>query len=225
MREPLDTDLHMPVVVDREQAAQRLLSLLPADLADEVWDELIAPLYDARQMSIRWQRGQCRSCGVPHPESQFAKTKRRVGHSMHCPLYVGPLEHRVVRGHQALMGWHNDCSCDAWAVPPVQCPDAGVDWRGPRPDGSCSVAAEETVPDNRAPAVAEHLMAGRRLTAADPEPPKGTVVVDDCGVTWENDGYRPCCWIRPEATQHDPETWRKIAGNYGPVTVVEWGAS
>ena len=139
MREPLDTNLHMPKVLGREEAAERLLALLPAELVDQVWDELIAPLYDARQMSIHWTRGQCRRCSAPHPDSHYAKTRHRLGHAMHCPLYVGPLEHRVVRGHQALMGWHNDCSCgrsypcEAWAVPPVRCPDADVDWRGPRP--------------------------------------------------------------------------------------------
>lgn len=74
--------------------------------------------------------------------------------------------------------------------------------------------------------MAEHPMVGQRLTATDPEPPVGTLVVDDCGVEWENDGYRPCCWIRSGRIQqdiHDPETWRKIAGNYGPVTIKRWG--
>jgi hypothetical protein len=62
---------------------------------------------------------------------------------------------------------------------------------------------------------------GDILTAADPEPPRGTVVRDDCGILWQNDGprYRPACWTQVDAEVHDPETWRKIAGNYGPVTV------
>lgn len=67
----------------------------------------------------------------------------------------------------------------------------------------------------------------QRLTASDPEPPPGTVVRDDCGVVWFNDGYHPCCWVEPgteaHAEFHDPETWMKVAGNYGPVTVIEWG--
>lgn len=66
--------------------------------------------------------------------------------------------------------------------------------------------------------------AGRQLTASDPEPPPGTLVRDDCGTVWVNDGYRPCCWVEPGAEVHDPESWTKIAGNYGPVTVLEWGA-
>lgn len=64
---------------------------------------------------------------------------------------------------------------------------------------------------------------GAILTSADPEPPVGTMVRDDCGLTWVNDGYRPCCWVRPDLVEqdiHDPETWTKIAGNYGPVTIL-----
>lgn len=66
--------------------------------------------------------------------------------------------------------------------------------------------------------------AGAVLTSTDPEPPAGSVVRDDCGVLWENDGHRPACWVRPDLVEqsiHDPETWTKIAGNYGPVTVIE----
>lgn len=72
----------------------------------------------------------------------------------------------------------------------------------------------------------EHPMVGQRLTSSDPEPPEGTHVVDDCGVEWENDGYRPCCWVRPDLVEqgiHDPETWTKVAGNYGPATIKRWG--
>jgi hypothetical protein len=74
--------------------------------------------------------------------------------------------------------------------------------------------------------VAEHEMVGQQLTSSDPEPPMGTLIRDDCGLQWENDGYRPCCWVRPDLVEqgiHDPETWRKIAGNYGPVTIQRWG--
>lgn len=74
--------------------------------------------------------------------------------------------------------------------------------------------------------MAEHPMVGRRLTARDPEPPMGSVVLNDCGIVWLNDGYAPCCWVRPDLVArdiHDPETWRKIAGNYGPVTIKRWG--
>jgi hypothetical protein len=155
MREPLNTDLHLPVVLGREEAAQRLLSLLPAETADVVWDELIAPLYDARSMSVRWRRGQCLRCNAPHPESEFARTKKRLGHLMYCPLYVGPLEHHYAGGRQAFAGWRRTCSCGQSWLEYVDgehretCPDAAVDWRGPRPDASCSGVGEETVPNNQ----------------------------------------------------------------------------
>jgi hypothetical protein len=69
----------------------------------------------------------------------------------------------------------------------------------------------------------EGATVGEILTSADPEPPEGTVVRDDCGTLWTSDGpqYRPACWTRPDAEVHDPETWVKVAGNYGPVTVIE----
>lgn len=61
-----------------------------------------------------------------------------------------------------------------------------------------------------------------RLTSADPEPPQWTVVIDDCGVTWVRydgiygyDGARN--WVQVDHLDGDPESWTKIAGNYGPV--------
>lgn len=62
------------------------------------------------------------------------------------------------------------------------------------------------------------------LQASDPEPGPGTMVLDDCGIVWINDGHRPCCWVRPDLIEqgiHDPESWIKVAGNYGPVTVLQ----
>jgi hypothetical protein len=61
------------------------------------------------------------------------------------------------------------------------------------------------------------------LTSSDPEPPPGTVVRDDCGVTWERYGEdEGNYWLRVDGDgDSDPESWTKIAGNYGPVTVIE----
>jgi hypothetical protein len=61
------------------------------------------------------------------------------------------------------------------------------------------------------------------LTSTDPQPPPGTVVRDDLGRTWErcdelDGGY----WWRTD-TDEGPESWTKVAGNYGPVTVLEYG--
>lgn len=61
------------------------------------------------------------------------------------------------------------------------------------------------------------------LTSADPEPPPGTVVRDRHGGTWElSDEAEGGMWWRTDADD-DPESWTKIAGNYGPVTMLEWG--
>lgn len=69
----------------------------------------------------------------------------------------------------------------------------------------------------------EHVREVHRvLRASDPQPPAGTWVRDDCGTVWVNDAHRPCCWVRPDAGVHDPESWAKVAGNYGPVTVLRW---
>lgn len=56
---------------------------------------------------------------------------------------------------------------------------------------------------------------GRDLTSQDPEPPIGTVV--SCmGNLWLRFELG---WERLDG-KDDPESWAKIAGNYGPVTVV-----
>lgn len=63
-----------------------------------------------------------------------------------------------------------------------------------------------------------------RLTSADPEPPPGTIVRDDLGTEWElSDEDEGGLWWRTDADD-DPESWTKVAGNYGPVTILEWGA-
>lgn len=63
------------------------------------------------------------------------------------------------------------------------------------------------------------------LTSSGPEPPPGTTVRDDCGTEWER--YGPDegdYWLRTDDDgTSDPESWTKIAGNYGPATVLEWG--
>lgn len=67
-----------------------------------------------------------------------------------------------------------------------------------------------------------HALAGRVLSSSDPQPPAGTVVRDDCGTTWVNSGCYPAAWM-PLDREDDPESWTKVAGNYGPVTVIGWG--
>jgi hypothetical protein len=72
----------------------------------------------------------------------------------------------------------------------------------------------------------EHLAAVHRvLTSNDPQPPAGTVVRDDAGMVWVNTGVYPCAWMDADCRYADVESWTKVAGNYGPVTVLEWGGS
>lgn len=66
---------------------------------------------------------------------------------------------------------------------------------------------------------------GALLTSADPEPPAGTVVETESGERWWRDGGPgPCEWFPlsqlTNPDRHDPESWTKVAGNYGPVKVV-----
>jgi hypothetical protein len=58
-----------------------------------------------------------------------------------------------------------------------------------------------------------------KLTASDPEPPAGAVVVTAGGSRYVNDGpeYAPANW---SSDAGEPETWLKVAGNYGPVRLV-----
>jgi hypothetical protein len=66
-----------------------------------------------------------------------------------------------------------------------------------------------------------------KLTTNDPEPPEGTVVRTEWGQLWERvDGPwgGTANWLmmpRTADTDWDPETWVKVAGNYGPVEIVE----
>jgi hypothetical protein len=68
----------------------------------------------------------------------------------------------------------------------------------------------------------EHARTHRPLTPADPVPPVGTIVLDDCGVRWERIYDDAVSWQMADAGD-DLESWTKVAGNYGPVRVLEWG--
>lgn len=62
-----------------------------------------------------------------------------------------------------------------------------------------------------------------KLTSADPQPPVGAIVRDDMGVRRFHvpDGYGGSYWINLDNDEGDPESWGKIAGNYGPVAVLD----
>jgi hypothetical protein len=65
----------------------------------------------------------------------------------------------------------------------------------------------------------QHPSVGSALSSSDPEPPVGTLVTDACGARWGNVGDY---WVPLDADgdDWDPESWTKIAGNYGPVAVI-----
>jgi hypothetical protein len=63
------------------------------------------------------------------------------------------------------------------------------------------------------------------LTANDPEPPDGAVVRDSAGKLWSSDwgiygGPGAANWMMVDH-ESDPESWIKVAGNYGPVEIVD----
>jgi hypothetical protein len=65
---------------------------------------------------------------------------------------------------------------------------------------------------------------GATLTSSDPEPPVGTIVCDAFNRAWRRwpEGY----WLEersPVDPDGDPGSWVKVAGNYGPVTVIAQG--
>lgn len=61
------------------------------------------------------------------------------------------------------------------------------------------------------------------LDSSDPEPPIGSTVRDDLDRLWTRDEHSPACWTMDDYPDSDPESWTKVAGNYGPVSLVEEG--
>lgn len=62
------------------------------------------------------------------------------------------------------------------------------------------------------------------LSSVDPEPPRGSRVL--ClGSVWkrtdDDDWPGKANWEQEDAEEFEPETWTKIAGNYGPVRLLE----
>lgn len=60
------------------------------------------------------------------------------------------------------------------------------------------------------------------LTEADPEPPPGTTIEMESGQRWTRyPDMAPGSWlVAGGEADSDPETWLKVAGNYGPVRIV-----
>jgi len=94
-----DLDEVWPLVPDRE-VAKFLLSRIVDDprTAQNVWNAVVRPLYDLREVSARWPRGRC-SCGAVHPGMRHMypglRSEASRGHRMWCRWYVGPIHHAV----------------------------------------------------------------------------------------------------------------------------------
>lgn len=143
---PLDIEQEWPRPYHRAAALKHLAQQVTAEELDEkaaqlVWDMFLAPLYDVMAARAVYTRMlSCRSCGRPHPASprgqrSIAKKLPVPPHARHCPHYVGPLDHRAVKVEKGLIGWRLLCSCGQTYPdePNTVCPNADVDWRGPRP--------------------------------------------------------------------------------------------
>lgn len=143
-----DLDEVWPLVPDRE-IAKFLLSRIVADekTAQNVWNAVVAPLYDLREVSARWPHGRC-SCGAVHPskygQHPGLRSEKSRGHRMWCRWYVGPLSHKP---HSSRDGFASGepmvtCTCgqtyyewadDDWTKRNV-CPEILMIWRGERPE-------------------------------------------------------------------------------------------
>lgn len=151
---PLDIEAAWPRPFDREQARERLAGLIEdQEAAQEVWNDLLAPLYDAlRARAVYSGTMSCRVCGKPHAASYRAVQRAAKGlepmkHAMHCPHYVGPLEHRRVSAVNDTFSITGEamstCACgrrypywdDENQRVTADCPDAAVDYRDARPLG------------------------------------------------------------------------------------------
>lgn len=157
---PTDIETDWPRAMPREQA--RLLlenwaerKLIPQVYAQDLWDDVLGPLYDSRAAAARFSRGRC-TCGAVHPAWRFPNyTGKRTEHRMRCRYYVGPLEHKriqAVNGSFSITGTAmSECSCgknypywaDEEARKAAVCPDILFVWRGERPD-----TQEDTVNEN-----------------------------------------------------------------------------
>lgn len=107
------------------------------------------------------------------------------------------------------------------------------------PAGYCECQVEDGVAEGQWPCFDVLLLAApfRRergflaewalLTSADPEPGRDVVVETGWGQRWhrtDSDGYPGAAnWEAVASKGFEPESWTKVAGNYGPVKVVARG--
>lgn len=143
-----DLDEVWPLVPDRE-IAKFLLSRIVADpkTAQDVWNAVVAPLYDLREVSARWPHGRC-SCGAVHPHWYGSHPGLRSDasrkHRMWCRWYNGPLKHTTRDEKPGFASGEPmiNCSCgqryykwadEEWTRRNI-CPEFMFIWRGERPE-------------------------------------------------------------------------------------------
>jgi len=94
----------------------------------------------------------------------------------------------------------------------------------PNPPDWCDTCSEHT-PCRHVRDLAAKLGIYQWLGATDPEPPAGTLVVNESGVHWSRVPWLgPVGWLRADdegTAVGDPEMWVTIARDHGPVRVVE----
>lgn len=154
-----DLEEHWPIVPARE-IAQFLLERIVGDvkMAQDVWNAVVGPLYDLREVEARWPRGRC-ACGAVHPrwraQHPGLKSEASRGHRMWCRWYVGPLKHqdRGERPGFASGEPMTSCTCgqtyykwsdDGWTKR-AACPEMLFVWRGPRPEEKEVITMSEPI--------------------------------------------------------------------------------
>lgn len=136
----MNIDRNWPTVRKRLEALERLQELIPGELVEPVWKELLAPMYDRLRVTQQWPRGQCFSCRAVHPLAlRPSQPRKLLLHQMGCPKYVGPLEHKPLHRNEMMLGnIRVECTCGQHYAERddngvrQSCPDKDLDWRGPR---------------------------------------------------------------------------------------------
>lgn len=128
-------------------------------------------------------------------------------------------------------GWHVD-DHDAYYCPAHNPTDAGTPvalirseyrplgasgWEARLPDGFASSTHEFGI----------EIRQQHWLTASDPERGRDVVVEEKDGTRWhrtdDGDHDGAANWEKVGVSYFEPESWTKVAGNYGPVRVVSVG--
>jgi hypothetical protein len=136
----MDIDKGWPTVLKRQEALGLLQDLVPEELAEQVWKALLAPMYDRLRITQQWPRGKCVHCGAVHPLAlRPSQPRRELFHTMKCPKYTGPLEHRPAQRMSMMLGHINVlCTCGQRYAErndddvKQNCPNRALDWRGAR---------------------------------------------------------------------------------------------